>query len=352
MITKRNRETGTLPVAVEAEPYNAETPLKILANNDITPNESFYIRNHFTTPSVNPARWKLSITGNVRVPISLSLSQIREMPSKTILVTLECAGNGRMRMHPVPPSTPWRDCAVATAKWTGVQVRTVLEKVPLHGAKEILFKGADAGVEAGRDLSFERSLPIDEALDEDVILAYEMNGRPLPKIHGFPLRLIVPSWYGMASVKWLTEIHVLKKTFQGYYQKERYVYENGQGGRQPAVNRIRIKSLILEPAEDAVLKSGETYKVRGLAWSGLGLITKVELKTHNSQWKEAQLSKDLGRHAWRRWHVTWTPQRPGRHVLMSRAVDEKGNQQPEDPFWNRYGYGYNTVTTRSVRVRN
>jgi len=350
MRTKPGRRARTRLVTVETEPYNAETPMQVLLHKDITPNDSFYVRNHFTAPSVDPAKWKLSITGDVQ--ILLSLSQIREMPSKTILATLECAGNGRTWMRPVPPSTAWKDGAAATAEWTGVELRAVLEKVQLQdSAKEVLFKGADAGVEAGRDLSFERSLPIDEALSEDVILAYEMNGHPLPKAHGFPLRLIVPGWYAMASVKWLTEIRVLSEMFQGYYQKERYVYSNPHGRVQTPVNRMRVKSVILEPTEDVVLKCGERCRVQGLAWSGLAPITKVELGAHNSHWREVQLSKDLGRYAWRRWFATWTPQRPGRYVLMSRAFDETGRQQPEESVWNLYGYGYNTVATRSVTVR-
>ena len=344
------RGTGSLPVTVESEPYNAETQIGILVRKDITPNNSFYIRNHFAVPSLDPKTWKLRVTGDVQSEVALSLSQIREMRSKTTLVTIECAGNGRMRMRPVPPSTPWRDGAVATAQWTGVPLKHVLEAAnPQKNVVEILFRGADAGVESGRDLSFERSLPLVEALREDIILVYEMNGRPLPKAHGFPLRLIVPGRYGMASVKWLKEIHALKEPFQGYYQRERYIYRNGKRANQP-VNRIRVKSLILQPSENVVLKLGRLYKVTGLAWSGFGPITKVEFRTHNSDWREAQMANDLGRHAWRRWTISWNPQQPGRHLLMSRASDEAGGQQPDEPVWNTYGYGYNTVHTRSVSV--
>jgi len=351
MRTKLGTEAMTPLVTVESDPYNAETPLEIIARKDITPNDSFYVRNHFAVPSVDPKTWKLNVTGDVQVSTALSLSQIREMPSRTILVTLECAGNGRTRMHPVPPSTPWRDGAAATAEWTGVQLKTLLEKArPQNRVVEVLFRGADVGAEGGRDLSFERSLPLVEALNEDVILAYKMNGRPLPKAHGFPLRLIVPDWYGMASVKWLTEIRVLKERFQGYFQKERYIYSNGEQGPQPPVNRIHVKSLIIKPAQDAILKSGKSYKVTGLAWSGLGPVRKVEFRTHGSQWKDTQMSRELGRHAWRRWSTTWTPQRPGRYVLMSRALDKAGTWQPDEPVWNLYGYGHNTVATRNVDV--
>ena len=351
MRTKRTN-ANAVPITIETEPYNAETPLEVLIRKDITPNNAFYVRNHFSVPFIDPKTWTLRITGSVQIPLALSLHQIRQMPAKTVVVTLECAGNGRTRMQPVPPSTPWGDGAVATAKWKGVPLKDLLEKARFQDkALEVLFKGADVGMEAGRKLSFERSLPIGEALREHVTVAYEMNGRPLPKTHGFPVRLIVPGWYGMASVKWLTEIHVLTMPFQGYYQNERYVYTHGQQDQSHPVSRIRTKSLIVEPGEETVLKSGKSYDVRGLAWSGIGLVTRVEFKTHNSEWTDAQLqSENLGLNAWRRWSVAWTPRRAGRYVLFSRAHDESGGQQPNEPVWNLYGYCYNTVTKRTVLV--
>jgi DMSO/TMAO reductase YedYZ molybdopterin-dependent catalytic subunit len=293
------------------------------------------------------------VAGAVQIPLTTSLPQLRQMEKKTVVVTLECAGNGRTRMQPAPPSTPWQDGALATAQWTGVSLRDLIEQAgPKEESVEVLFVGADAGLEAGRDLVFERSLPITEALREEVILAYEMNGHPLPKIHGYPLRLIVPGWYGMASVKWLTEIRVLTLPFQGYYQKERYVYSEAPQAPSPPVNRIRVKSLILEPVEQSTLKRGKSYMVTGLAWSGWGKVTKVQFRTHNSDWRDAQLNGlDLGPYAWRRWSVPWTPERRGRYVLLSRACDETGGQQPKEPVWNLHGYGYNTISTRTVRVQ-
>lgn len=245
----------------------------------------------------------------------------------------------------------------ATVLWErqdgrGATLGGILEKAqPLDNAVDILFRGTDRGIEAGREMSFERSVPLRNALHEGTILAYEMNERSLPRLHGFPLRLIVPGRYGMASVKWLAEIRVLSEPFQGYYQRERYVYANSRNMVDSSVNEIRVKSLILEPTENNVLKSGKSSRVSGLAWSGLGRLTKVEFKTHNSEWKPAQLSKDdLGSYAWRRWSISWNPKLPGRYVLMSRAWDNSGGQQPIEPVWNLYGYGYNTVTTRTVRV--
>lgn len=303
-------------------------------------------------PTIDPKTWRLGVNGAVKKPLALPLSEITQMRAKTLVVTLECAGNGRTRMHPVPPSTPWQDCALATATWTGVPLKDVLQKAgPEDTAAELLFKGADIGVEAGHELPFERSLPLFEAMNEDVILAYKMNERPIPRIHGSPVRLIVPGWYGMASVKWLTEIRLLTEPFQGYYQKERYVYNDSREGLHSAVDRIRVKSLILKPAEEAILKRGRSCSVKGLAWSGSGKITKVEFKTHNSEWRPAELSINaFDPYAWRRWSVTWTPERAGRFALMSRAYDESGTRQPDEAVWNAYGYGYNTVTARTVMV--
>ena len=274
------------------------------------------------------------------------------MPAKRLLVTMECAGNGRSMMQPLPSSTPWRDCAVATAEWLGVPLRTVLEKAQIEeNVLEVLFLGGDAGVEGGREVSFARSLPLEEAMHDDVILAYKMNGHPIPLMHGFPVRLIVPGWYGMASVKWLTEIRALSEPYKGYFQKDRYVYATSRNMTDSPVSRIRVKSLILEPSEGAVVKLGKPLKVSGLAWSGSGRIRKVEFRTQETDWTATRLSHDdLGPYAWSRWSINWRPKANGRYVLTSRAFDEVGASQPEDPVWNIHGYGYNSVLSRIVMV--
>lgn len=339
------------PFTVEKEPYNAETTREVLLRRQITPNGSFYVRNHFSSPTIDLKSWRLRVTGAVKKPLALSLNEITKMRDKTLVVTLECAGNGRARMQPLPPSTPWLDGAISTASWTGVPLKDLLERAEWEGnAAEVLFRGADMGVEGDRELSYERSLPLSEALHEDVIVAYRMNEKPIPRIHGFPLRVIVPRWYGMASVKWLKEIRFLTEPFQGYYQKERYVYKDAREGHN-AVDRIRVKSLILQPAEGAIVRRGRSCSVRGLAWTGYGQITKVEFKTHNSEWRQAGLSENTNNsYAWRHWSIAWKPERLGRFALMSRAYDETGARQPDEPVWNIHGYGYNTVTTRNVSV--
>lgn len=339
------------PMLVERRPYNAETSLKVLANSEITANSSFYVRNHFAVPIINSSRWKLRVTGAVEKQLEMSLNEIRTLPSRTLTVTMECAGNSRIRMNPTPPGTPWRDGAVGTATWTGVPLLDILESArPLRGAVEVAFKGADHGMELGQHLAFERSLSLEDALAKDVILAYEMNGEPLPRVHGFPVRLVVPGWYGVASVKWLKEISILRKPFQGWFQTSRYIYEDGTKVSHGPVNRIKVKSLILEPAEGARITCDQKLLVSGLAWSGFGRLSKVEVKVNNSRWRRARLVGNQGSYSWRRWITTLIPREPGNYTLISRATDSDGNTQPLSDTWNSFGYGYNTATPVKIQV--
>jgi DMSO/TMAO reductase YedYZ molybdopterin-dependent catalytic subunit len=229
---------------------NEEAPLRALAE-PLTPTENFYQRTNFLVPEIDRAAWTLAVHGDVRQPLVLGWDELQAMPARTVTVTLECAGNGRTRMTPLPPGHPWDLGAVSTARFTGVPLRDVLERARIGGgAVEVAFAGADAGTtETGRFARFERSLPLDRAMDADVLLAWEMNGEPLPPRHGHPLRLVVPGWYGVASVKWLTEIRVLDAPFDGFFQRERYVYrgEAGVADGTP-VTRMRVRALIARPA--------------------------------------------------------------------------------------------------------
>lgn len=339
------------PVMIEERPYNAETPLKVLSSRDITENSSFYVRNHFEVPGINSSRWKLKVTGAVENRLELSLQEIRALPSKLVTATMECAGNARTRMSPTPPGTPWGDGAVGTATWTGVPLRGIIEAArPLRGAVEVAFKGADHGIEAAQHLAFERSLPLDDAFVEDVILAYEMNGRPLPRVHGFPLRLIVPGWYGVASVKWLTEISLLREPFLGWFQCSRYVYTDGTKVSEEPVTRMKVKSIILEPAEGARIRCNQKQIISGLAWSGFGSVRKVEVRVNNSRWRSARIVGNQGPYGWSRWITTLMPRESGKYTLISRATDNAGNTQPLSNAWNSFGYGYNTATSVSIQV--
>jgi DMSO/TMAO reductase YedYZ molybdopterin-dependent catalytic subunit len=343
--------TATLAPATPL--LNEEAPLRALAQ-PVTPTAHFYQRTNFLIPEMDSADWSLSVDGLVRTPLTLSWNEVRSMPSRTVAVTLECAGNGRSLLTPLPPGQPWGLGAVSTALFTGVPLRAVLERAGLaDSAVEVLFAGADAvGIDGRRTERFERSLPLDKALHPDVLLAWEMNGQPLPPRHGYPLRLVVPGWYGVASVKWLTEIRVLGEPFDGHFQTERYIYigEPGTPDGTP-VTRMRVRALIGEPSEGEQLVIGVATTVRGTAWSGDAPVSRVEVSFDGGEtWCEAELGTAPSPYAAAPWSIGWTPSHPGRHLLLARATDATGNVQPLDPAWNKFGYGNNAVHRLEVEV--
>jgi DMSO/TMAO reductase YedYZ molybdopterin-dependent catalytic subunit len=339
---------------VSASPLNAETR-PALHRGMLTPNAAFYVRNHFPAPWIDRVAWRLRIGGDVERPVALTFDDLLAMPSRTLLVTLECAGNGRSAMHPQPAGEPWQYGAASTAEWTGVPLRAVLAASGLApSASNVVVEGADGGyvAEAGRTLTFARSLPRDQALHPDTLLAYAMNGDALPVEHGFPVRLIVPGWYGVAAVKWVTRITALSHAFDGFFQVDRYVMARSGEDQATAtpLTRMRIRSVISEPEPDAELRRGEHY-VRGFAWSGAGVITRVEVSVDGgAAWQAAELTSRPERYAWRRWEYRWRATTPGPATLASRAFDAAGNRQPAEPEWNRLGYANNAIRTVSVRV--
>jgi DMSO/TMAO reductase YedYZ molybdopterin-dependent catalytic subunit len=338
-------------VPVQERPFNAETPLAVL-EQPLTPIGLFYVRNHFDVPALDPGRMRLSVDGHVERPLELGLDELRTLPAKTMVVTLECAGNGRTWMTPRPPGTPWGWGAVSTGSFTGVPLRDVRDRArPRTGAVEVAFRGADRGeVAPGRTASFERSLPLDAALAPDTLLVHEMNGAPLTPDHGFPLRLVVPAWYGVASVKWLTRVTVLRQPLEAFYQTEHYVYdgEPGTPGRAP-VTRMRVRSLIARPAEGAELRAG-AVEIAGAAWSGDGAIREVAVTTDGGRaWRAAALEPAASPYAAVLWSLRWDAP-PGEHVIASRASDAAGGIQPLEPVRNALGYGNNVVQRVRVRV--
>ncbi|HYR11473.1 MAG TPA: sulfite oxidase [Longimicrobium sp.] len=332
---------------------NVEAPLRVLAE-PVTPTAHFYQRTNFRVPRINASDWTLSVGGAVRHPLSLDLDELRALPTRTVTVTMECAGNARSLVTPLPPGQPWALGAVSTATFTGVPVRAVLERAGVdERAVEVLFAGADTGdVSPGHTVRFERSLSLERALHPDVLLAWEMNGEPLPAQHGHPLRLVVPGWYGVASVKWLTEIRVLDAPFEGYFQAERYIYvgERGVADGTP-VTRMRVRSVIVQPGEGDALSAGQATTVRGTAWSGEAPVARVEVSVDGgATWRDAHLGTAPSPYAAVPWSMAWTPARSGPHVLLARATDEAGNVQPLDPVWNEHGYGNNAVQRLQVEV--
>jgi DMSO/TMAO reductase YedYZ molybdopterin-dependent catalytic subunit len=347
--------TDTGLVLLSADPLNCETPISALMGGTVMPNEHFYVRNHFPVPDLDGARWRLKVGGLVRRPLRLGLRDLVNMPSHVQTVTLECAGNGRAFLTPPVGGEQWAFGAVSTAEWTGVPLAAVLDRAGVKsGAREVVFRAADRAPDkrsrgAGR---FERSLTLVEVRKSEALLAYAMNGQPLPNHHGYPLRVIVPGWYGVAAVKWLTEIEVVDHSFSGHFQTEKYVYEWERGGRveREPVRQMRVRSLITQPGDDDVVDMGD-LAVRGLAWSGVAPISRVEVSVNGEAWQPAHLSGQPSTHSWQRWELLMRVKQPGRFAIRSRATDQAGRTQPEQPEWNRLGYGNNAIQEVSIRAK-
>jgi DMSO/TMAO reductase YedYZ molybdopterin-dependent catalytic subunit len=336
-----------------AHPLNCETSIPDLIGGVVMPNARFYVRNHFQIPKLDPATFRLTVGGLVERPLSLSMRDLYNMRSQTLVVTLECAGNGRALLDPPAEGEQWALGAVSTAEWTGVPLVEVLDRAGMRtGAREVLFRGADCGTveDHSGPIRFERSFQLDHAREADVLLAYAMNGEPLPIQHGYPLRLIVPRWYAVASVKWLTEIELINRPFTGYYQVNRYWYEwerNGEVVREPATLQ-KVRALITEPGPNVEVPRGE-ITIRGVAWSGAAPIARVEVSMGEG-WQEAHLVGERNRHSWQWWELITRVEKPGAVTLRARATDLAGRTQPERPQWNRLGYGNNAIQQVPIRV--
>jgi len=324
----------------------------------LTPVGLHYLLIHYDIPVIDPASWRLTIGGTVERALSLSLDDLRSRPSVTRSVTIECAGNGRALLEPRPLSQPWLTEAVGTAEWTGVPLAGLLAEAGLGDETvEILFTGLDRGVEGEIEQLYERSLPPAEALGEDALLAYEMNGQPLPPQHGFPLRLVIAGWYGMAHVKWLSAITALDKPFEGFQQAVGYRLYDSDGNAGAPVTRIVPRSLIVPPGipdfftRRRFVDAGPVV-LEGRAWSGFGPIECVEVSVDGgANWSEAALGEALGPRAWSAWSFEWEAAAPGEYTLCSRARDAHGNAQPFDPAWNLKGYANNQADRIPVTVR-
>lgn len=334
-------------------PFNAEAPLGELPGL-LTPNPLFYVRNHFAVPQLDAAAWRLRLHGAVARPLELTYDALRALPSRSLLTTLECAGNGRAALHPAADGEQWQFGAASTAEWTGVPLAAVLAAAGLTDEAQFLtITGADSGnvPAAGRAINYQRGLSREQALRPDVLLAYAMNGEPLPANHGFPARLLVPGWYGMASVKWVVDIEAGTEPFQGFYQADRYIMthpESGDPAKRP-LEAMRVRALITAPAPGATLQPG-VQQVRGLAWSGAAPVTTVEVSVDGGRcWEPATLASAEAPSTWRRWEYRWEAA-PGPAELRCRATDAAGGTQPATPEWNRLGYANNAIQVVKVTV--
>ena len=323
---------------------------------DVTPVGLHYLLIHYDIPAVDPGSWRLEVGGRVERPLSLSLEDLVSRPAVTRAVTMECAGNGRARYEPHVVSQPWLLEAVGTAEWTGVPVADLLEEAGVAGdAVEVLFTGLDRGVEGGEEQAYQRSLALAEAGDGP-LLAFAINGEPLPPQHGFPLRLIVPGWYGMTSVKWLARIEAIAEPFGGYQQATGYRIRAHEDDPGTPVTRIMPRALMVPPGipdfmtRERFVESG-LCRITGRAWSGWGAIEAVEVSTDGgATWAPASLGPEATPGAWRAWSFGWDAE-PGEHELCCRARDAAGNAQPVDADWNVGGYANTSVQRVPVTAR-
>ncbi|MFJ6795014.1 sulfite oxidase [Streptomyces sp. NPDC091268] len=328
---------------------NHGLPLEAL-RYEVTPPGLHYVLVHYDIPAAEEAAWRLTVGGRVRTPLTLDPAALRALPAVTRRVTMECAGNGRARLSPRPVSQPWLVEAVGTADWTGVPLSTVLAMAGVErDAVEAVFTGADHGVERGVEQDYQRSLPLPVATGEDprVLIAYAMNGLPLPPQHGYPLRLVVPGWYGMAHVKWLRDITLVDTPFTGFQQAVAYRYRQSPDEQGEAVGRIAPRALMIPPgfpdfmSRVRVVRPGPV-PLEGRAWSGYGAVARVEVSGDGGRtWTEAEVAPRARRElAWQAWRCPWTAT-PGTHVLLARATDTEGRTQPLEQPWNRGGFANN-----------
>ena len=338
---------------------NHGMPLEAL-RYDVTPAGLHYLLVHYDIPFVDPATWRLAVTGLVARELTVDLAALRSMPRTTRRVTFECAGNGRARLSPRPVSQPWLTEAVGTAEWTGVPLAAVLREAGvLPGAVDVAFTGADHGIERGVEQDYTRGLRLADAMDGEVLLADEMNGAPLPPQHGAPVRLVAPGWYGMAQVKWLQRVTVLDRPFDGFQNATAYRLRQGDEAGEP-VTRILPRALMVPPgfpdfmSRIRIVDRG-ARTLRGRAWSGWAPITRVEVSTNGGEsWGDASLNPadpGVGRWAWRQWSFEWDALTEGATELLCRATDELGQVQPVDQPWNRQGMANNMVQRIPVLVR-
>ena len=336
------------------QPLNCETSIAALIGGVVMPNARFYVRNHFPTPAIDPELYELTVTGLVDRPLRLRLRDLQKLPSQSLVATLECAGNGRSLFDPPVDGEQWRFGAASTAEWIGVPLVEILDRAGLApAARDVVFRGADAGLVGGStaQVRFERALSVDDARGSGALVAYAMNGEPLPLQHGRPIRLVVPGWYAVASVKWLTEIEAIGRPLEAFYQTDRYIYEWERDGgvvREP-VRLQRVRALITEPTDGASVPAGELV-VRGVAWSGAAPIDRVEVSVGDGPWQPARIIGERRRHSWQWWELLTRCDTRGTSTVRARATDLAGRTQPERPEWNRLGYGANAIQTVAITV--
>jgi DMSO/TMAO reductase YedYZ molybdopterin-dependent catalytic subunit len=349
-------DRNVTPEELQLAARNHGMPLEGL-RYDVTPAGMHYLLIHFDVPETRPNGWRLAVDGHVRSALDLGLRDLQGRETVTRRVTLECAGNGRARLAPRPLSQPWLLEAVGNAEWTGTPLAPLLEEAGLEDdVVDLVFTGADHGLQGDVEQDYQRSLSVEDAMHPDVMLAWEMNGQPLLPQHGAPLRLLVPGWYGMTSVKWLERITVLDRPFEGFQMTKRYRFQRDEDDPGTPFTRMAPRALAVPPgvpdfhSRERYVASGACV-LRGRAWSGWAPVDAVDVSADGGEtWAAAEIERDVGSlWAWCAWTYEWDA-RPGRHELCFRARDEAGNEQPLNAEWNVGGYGNNAVHRIVVNV--
>lgn len=360
-ILRGHGEDAPGPTILQRGPDNLEPPFAGLGG-PLTPAERFYVRTHFEVPRIEASSWRLSVEGEVDCPFEVGFEELRGMPSGTRVALLECSGNGRIYLEQIQVGIRWGLGGVGNAEWTGVSLVALLDRAGVKpGAVEVILEGADAGEfkppqhETPGKIRYARSLPLSKARKEEILLAYRMNGEELPPRHGYPVRAIVPGWYGMASVKWLRRIIVTDRPFHGFFQTMEYAVWDRRHGLPTLVpvTEIQVKAQIARPAPHEVVSKGTRYRIFGAAWAGESDVAKVEVSDDGGEsWSVARLIGDPIRYAWRFWEHEWNvPDTAGRRVLMARATDSKGQTQPMERDTDRRDAAISHVLPIEVEVR-
>jgi sulfite oxidase len=319
----------------------------------ITPTEHFFVRNNEHMPQINPADWKLAITGEVAHPLMLTMEELLKFESRSVTNTLECAGNGRAFFQPHIRGVPWSRGGVGNAEFRGPSLSALLRNADAKAtARHVAFRGAAL---PSSDTPFIRSIPMEKAIDPDTIVATEMNGSPLAPEHGYPARVLVPGWIGSASIKWLTEIRVLTHEFEGYFMNSAYrlpATVSAETEPGTVITSLPIKSIIAAPVDGSIIDPGTSpIRISGAAWAGTSTVARVEVSTDGGKsWQVAAFGSEHARYAWRSWKFDWKPRDAGAYIILSRATDNRGRSQPLEVQWNPGGYVWNAVDRIQVTV--
>lgn len=342
-------------------PPNLEMPLDSL-RYDLTPNDRMFVRWHLAgvPRSVDLHAFRLTLAGHVERPLSLPYDELRSLETTSIVAVNQCSGNSRALFAPRVPGVQWGVGALGNARWTGVRLRTLLDRAGVRdGARCVTFRGLDKPPIEGPP-PFAKALDVDRAQDPDVLVAWAMNDRPLPMLNGFPLRLVVPGWYSTYWVKSLTEMTVLDAPFDGYWMAKAYRVPATDGADESPdalaqntvpISRMNVRSLVVSPEAAARLHVGVPCAMEGIAFDGGSGIARVEVSVDGgATWRDAGLDADLGKYSFRRWRLVWTPTQPGAVAIVVRATSASGEQQRPTPQWNRSGYMRNVYERTPVVV--